>query len=166
MKFKFILSLSLLFFFMNQQLAAQDKVSLYHPDANVFEELAQALDEAKDKDKHVFIQVGGNWCSWCILFHNFIEEHADVKEAFEANYVAVKLNYSKENKNEEILAQLGYPNRFGFPVFVILDGNGNRLHTQNSAFLEEGKGYNKENVIQFFSNWSPTAVDPATYKNN
>ena len=40
-----------------------------------------------------------------------------------------------------------------------VDKNGNVLHTQDSSFLEEGKGYNKEKVLRFFKNWTPTAAN-------
>jgi hypothetical protein len=76
----------------------------------------------------------------------------------------VKVNYDPKNKNEAVLAELGFPQRFGFPVFVVLDGKGNRIHTQNSAFLEKDKSYDREVVLQFFKHWSPTAVDPISYK--
>ena len=29
------------------------------------------------------------------------------------------------------------------------DENGNRIHTQNSVYLEEGKGYNKDKIAEF-----------------
>ena len=64
-----------------------------------------------------------------------------------------------------MLASLGYPQRFGFPVFVILDGEGNRLHTQNSTNLEMGKGHSTQKVLNFFNNWSKSAIDPKIYKN-
>jgi hypothetical protein len=88
---------------------------------------------------------------------------ADLKKELEENYVIVHVNYSPENKNEKVLADLGYPQRFGFPVFVVLDGNGNRIHTQNSGYLEEGQGHSKTKVAEFLKQWSPTALDPATY---
>ena len=62
-------------------------------------------------------------------------------------------------------AKYGYPQRFGFPVFIILDEKGNRIHTQNSAYLEEGKGYNKDKIAEFFEAWRPAALNPANYKN-
>jgi len=43
-------------------------------------------------------------------------------------------------------------------VFVVLDEKGKVIHIQDSSFLEEGKGYNKEKVIRFFSSWTPNAV--------
>jgi len=78
--------------------------------------------------------------------------------------VVVKVNYSPESKNEELLAKLDFPQRFGFPVFVILDAKGDRIHTQNTAFLEEDGSYSKKKVMQFFKQWSPAALDPDNYK--
>ncbi|TFH34304.1 MAG: DUF255 domain-containing protein, partial [Bacteroidia bacterium] len=115
------------------------------------------VSEAKSEGKNVFIQVGGNWCPWCILFHNFCNDEQEVEEMFEKNFVTVKLNYSPENKNAEAAKMLENPGRFGYPVFVILDSEGRRIHTQNSAYLEEGKGYNKKEVLDFLKAWSPGA---------
>jgi hypothetical protein len=83
---------------------------------------------------------------------------------FNHSFVSVHVNYSPENKNEKVLASLGYPQRFGFPVFVILDSNGQRIHTQNSAYLEDGKNHSTKEIFQFFYNWAPAAIDPDTYK--
>ena len=65
------------------------------------------------------------------------------------------VNYSKENKNLAEMKKLEFPQRFGFPVFVILDSNGKRIHTQNSSYLEEGDGYSKKKVIDFLTNGHP-----------
>ncbi len=81
-----------------------------------------------------------------------------------ADYVFLLVNYSKENKNLDVLAKLGYPQRFGFPVLVILDQNGNRLHTQNTAYLEKDKSYSEKKLVEFLEQWSPAALDPAKYK--
>jgi len=62
------------------------------------------------------------------------------------------------------MAELGYPQRFGFPVFVVLDDKGVRLHTQNSEYLEEGKGYSTDKILEFFKNWSTRALDPKSYE--
>ena len=82
----------------------------------------------------------------------------------QANYVFGLLNYSKENKNLDILAELEYPQRFGFPVLVILDGKGRRIHTQNSAYLEKEKSYDEKKMVEFLRNWAPAALDPNSYK--
>ncbi len=138
---------------------------IYNPDADAKADIQLAVNKAKAEGKHVFIQIGGNWCPWCIKFHQFVDSDAEIKEYVEDNFVVLHVNYSPENKNEDVLQELGFPQRFGFPVFVVLDGNGKRLHTQNTAYLEEDSGYSHEKVLGFYQQWSPTALDPASYKN-
>ncbi|MFH2143125.1 MAG: thioredoxin family protein [Bacteroidota bacterium] len=137
---------------------------IYNPDADAKKELQDAIKKAKAENKHVFIQIGGNWCPWCIKFHNFVKENQDMDSLLNANYVVLKINHSKENENQEILTQFEFPQRFGFPVFVILDKSGKRIHTQNSGLLEKDKSYSKNDVMQFFNNWTPTAINPNSYK--
>ncbi len=144
--------------------AQTKKVKIYNPEANAQQEIKEAVSKANAEGKHVFIQVGGNWCSWCVMLHKFYTTESQVDSAMNANYVVYLLNYSKENKNLDVLAHLGYPQRFGFPVIVILDAEGKRLHTQNSVYLEEGRGYNKKNFMEFLYNWTPKALSPESYK--
>lgn len=81
-----------------------------------------------------------------------------------ANYVFQLLNTSKARKNLDLLAEYKYPQRFGFPVFVILDGDGKLIHTQNSVYLEKDKNYGEKLVNDFLKQWSPKALDPKTYQ--
>jgi len=131
--------------------AQQPKKLIYNPQANAAAEMQQAIKTAKAQNKHVLLQVGGNWCSWCLMFHEFTTTDAQLDSALQANYVVLKINHSKENQILELLQQLGFPQRFGFPVFVVLDEQGKRLHTQNSAYLEENKGYSKKKVLEFLN---------------
>ena len=137
--------------------------SLYHPKSNASNDIAVAIARAKKENKHVLIQGGGNWCSWCKKFNAFTTTDKQMDSMINKNFIVYHLNYSPENKNEEIFAKYGYAQRFGFPVFIILDENGNRLHTQNSSYLEEGKGYSKEKIMGFLKDWSPAALNPKNY---
>jgi thioredoxin-related protein len=141
------------------------KFHLYKPEENAEQEIAQAVKKAKTDGKHVLIQVGGNWCIWCARFNDFISSDKTSDSLMKANYVVYHLNYSGENTNEKLLAKYRYPQRMGFPVFLILDGEGKLLHTQNSGYLEDGKkSYNRAYVISFLTEWSPAALNPAQYK--
>jgi len=144
-------------------LHAQEKVQIYDPLADARFDLRQAILLAGQENKHVLVQVGGNWCPWCVKLHDFFGSEATIDSILKADYVLVRINYSKENKNPETMALLEYPQRFGFPVLVILDAEGNRLHTQNTAYLEQDKGYNAEKVKGFLLDWNRTAVNPLTY---
>jgi thioredoxin-related protein len=147
-----------------QTVKLTDTAKLYNPTADARAEIAFAVAKAAKENKNVFLQIGGNWCIWCIRFNNLVSQDPDLDKYLCDNFVIVHVNYSKENMNEKLLADLGYPQRFGFPVFVVLDNKGNRLHTQNSEYLEEGKGHSKDKVMEFLKDWSPAALDPKTYE--
>ncbi len=161
-------SLFLLGFVLSLTVTAQptqpEKVKLYNPAADAKADIQAAIAQADKEGKNVLLQIGGNWCSWCYKFNDKVTGNDTLKTALEKNFVSYHLNYSPENRNEDALASLGYPQRFGFPVFVILDSKGNRLHTQNSAYLEEGNGHDAKKVLEFFNHWSPAALDPKSYE--
>jgi len=137
---------------------ANAQVNIYNPNADAKAEIAAAINKAKQENKHVFIQIGGNWCPWCVKLHNFMNADSTISEILTKNYVVVKVNYSKENKNLDVLEKLEKPQRFGFPVLVILNSNGNRIHTQDSGLLESGDGYDRKKVLNFLKNWTPEAL--------
>lgn len=139
-------------------LMAYAQVNIYNPNADAKAEIAAAINKAKQENKHVFIQIGGNWCPWCVKLHNFMNADSTISEILTKNYVVVKVNYSKENKNLDVLEKLEKPQRFGFPVLVILNSNGNRIHTQDSGLLESGDGYDRKKVLNFLKNWTPEAL--------
>lgn len=142
----------------------KEAVHIYNPQANAQADIDAAVAKAKKENKHVFIQVGGNWCIWCIRFHDLVNATPELKNFLNANYETVLLNWSPENKNEAVLRKLSYPGRFGFPVFLILDGNGKLIHTQNSAYLEEDKGHSVKKVMEFLKNWNYAALQPENNK--
>ena len=141
-----------------------EKEKLYHPEADAMADIEAALQQAKADNKHVFLKIGGNWCGWCYRFNDFCKADEEIQTLIDTNFVVVHVNYSKENKNEEVIKKYRFPNRFGFPVFVILDADGKYLHTQNSAYLEDGgRGYDKKRVLNFFKAWTPAALNPENY---
>lgn len=151
-------------FLMNAMLYAQDKVQIYNPLADARHDLQQAIQLAGQENKHVLVQVGGNWCPWCVRLHDLFASETVVDSILKADYVLIRINYSKENRNLETMALLGYPQRFGFPVLVVMDAEGNRLHTQNTGYLEQDKGYSVEKVKGFLLDWNRAALNPATYQ--
>jgi thioredoxin-related protein len=143
---------------------SQEPGKIYNPAADAKKDLAAAIQTAKEQNKHMLVQVGGNWCPWCVRLHGFFESNARIDSILKADYILVRVNYSPENKNEEVLAGLDYPQRFGFPVLLVLDQNGQRLHTQDTGYLELDKGYDPEKVSRFLSGWNRAALDPDSYK--
>ncbi len=133
----------------------QGQEKIYHPEADAKADIEKALKQAEKDHKNVIIQVGGNWCSWCLLFNKYIHENQEIANYIDQNYVYYHLNYSKENKNEDILNDYGNPQKNGFPVLLVLYPDGKLMHTQETGSLEEGKGYNFEKVMKFLQQYSP-----------
>lgn len=158
----YLLTLMLSFLF---HVAFSQDAQLYDEKADPEKAISEAVRLAQSHGQHVLIQAGGNWCSWCIRFDKFSKADARIDSILKASYQVVHLNYSKDNKNEPTFRKLGFPQRFGFPCFIILDDQGNRIHTQNSEYLEDGKGsYDRQRVFQFLQAWVPAAIDPKTYE--
>lgn len=146
----------------------KEKVTIYDPMANAESQINEAVKKANLEQKHVLLKIGGNWCIWCARLHSFFNTDKMLDSLLKADYVMVNINYSPENKNLKILKQLDYPQRFGFPVLVILDGKGKRLHTQDSGLLEAPKEisstyYDRDKVAGFLKNWKYAALKPANY---
>lgn len=139
---------------------------VYNEDINPIEQIDQAIVKAKAEGKHVVCQVGGNWCIWCLRFADFITKDTSISQFIDESFVYIHVNYNPKKSEGEAKAQqtaalmkrLNNCGRFGFPVFVVLDHEGNVIHIQDSSFLEEGEGYDKEKVMRFFKNWTPDAV--------
>lgn len=136
---------------------------VYNPKADARQDMKDAIEKADTEGKHVFVMVGGNWCPWCRQLNKLLSTNQDLNALLKKNYVLVKVNYSKENKNKAVLKRLDYPQRFGFPVIVILSATGERIHTQNTVYLEKGDGYSNKRIKEFLNNWSPKALDPDQY---
>jgi thioredoxin-related protein len=145
--------------------SAQDQSKPYTINADAKADIQKAVVMAKAQNKHVLLQVGGNWCPWCLRFHAMAIGAQKVDSLLKADYIYLMVNYSKENKNMDVMKELEYPNRFGFPVFVVLDGKGKILHTQDSGQLEHAtvKGYDTTKVVTFLKMWNVKALDPASY---
>jgi thioredoxin-related protein len=166
----FILMLMLSGSFQTPVFAQTQEKKPYNENQDLRADLKAAIARASLENKHVLIQFGGNWCPWCLRFHALINGTPKLDSLMRENFVYLLLNVPKEKDKRDyaLFAEYGYPNRFGFPVFVILDKSGNRLNTQDSDAFEHPdpkvKGYDTTKVVRFMQMWAPKALDPATYK--
>ncbi len=145
---------------------AQTPVKIYDETIDPNVQITEAVGKAKADGKFVVAQLGGNWCKWCIRFAKFVNGDPEIKKLVDDNFEFIHVNYNprdpdgyiKQESTKEMLKRLGNPVRFGYPVLIVLDEEGNVIHTQDSSFLESGEGYDKEKVMRFFSTWTPSAV--------
>lgn len=155
---KQLLTLCLSLFLCMMSYAQSPK--LYDETIDPFQQIDAAVSQAKAGEKFVICQLGGNWCPWCIRFAKFITEDEEIRQLVEANFVYIHVNYKSRQDElaQRVSKRLGNAGRFGFPVLVVLQPDGSVMHIQNSSYLEEGNGYNRERVLEFFRQWTPAAV--------
>ncbi len=155
---KFIMSL-LMAFLPVISLQAQS-LKVYDETIDPFEQIDNAVARAAADGKFVVCQLGGNWCPWCLRFAKFISEDTEIAQTIADNYEYIHVNIKSRDDelSQKVSKRLGNAARFGFPVLVVLRGDGTVLHIQNSAYLEDGESYSRSKVLEFFQQWTPKAV--------
>lgn len=123
----------------------------FDPTRNAAKDIENAIVKATKENKRILLDVGGEWCIWCHRLDEFILADKEIDSTLHANFIVVKVNYSKENKNEELLAK--YPKIEGYPHFFILEKDGKLLLSKNTGELEAEKSYSREKLLAFLNEW-------------
>ena len=138
------------------QIAGQSKyipVIRYDPKRDAAQDIQDAVKEAQRAHKRILLEVGGEWCSWCHTLDRFFDTHAELIKLRDKNFVTVKINFSEENTNKDVLSR--YEAIPGYPHIFVLDSDGKLLWSQNTSILERDKSYDLERLTVFLTNWAP-----------
>jgi len=156
----FILFSLFVFSFLTVSVLPQDSIpakidlpAMFDEQRDPSADLKYAVTLAKKEKKNIILDVGGEWCIWCKRLDKFFEDNPKLNELLKLNYIVLKVNYSKANKNESFLSK--YPKVDGYPHFFVLNKKGKLLHSQNTGNLEAGKGYDFDKIMEFLKKWKP-----------
>ena len=127
--------------------AQQGLPQRFDPRRDAQADVQQALAIAQAERKRVLVDVGGEWCAWCHILDRFIAAHPEVQRTLDTQYVRVKVNFSPQNRNAQLLAR--WPKATGYPHLYVLDASGQMLASQASAELEAGQDYDEHKVLAF-----------------
>ena len=139
------------------QTASQTKytpVTTYDPKRDAAQDIQDSIKEAKRTNKRILLEVGGEWCGWCHTLDKFFDANLDLLRLRDNNFVTVKINFSEENQNKEVLSR--YEPIAGYPHIFVLERDGKLLLSQNTNILESGKSYDLERLTVFLTNWAPS----------
>ena len=135
---------------------------LYDPKQNSYEIAQAALERARREYKVILVDVGGDWCVWCIELNSFIEKHPDLKKLLDEYYVRVRIfvseGFTTEKNNLQFLQAL--PHIEAIPYFLVFNNEGTFLHSQRTLEFEEGNSYNHERLKAFFEKWADAKLPP------
>jgi thiol:disulfide interchange protein len=129
--------------------SAADK--LFDPARDSAKDLQAAELQARREHKNILMDVGGNWCPWCLLVDRTLSEDPELHALLEKNYVVLRVNFSQDNENVAFLSK--YPKATGYPAWYVLSSSGRVLKAEDTSELEQthrlGAGYNKEALKRF-----------------
>ena len=129
---------------------------LYDPTRDAEKDIRDAMAQAKGTHRHVLIDVGGEWCSWCHIMDRYFDEHPTLTALRDKNFVFIRVNFSPDNENTAVLSR--YPAISGYPHLFVLDADGKLLHSQPTNRLESGRSYDLEKFTAFLTEWAPSAA--------
>ena len=98
-----------------------EKPKIYNEEANPKTDIANAVKKASAEKKHVLLQIGGNWCAWCIMFDKLTKENQEIKDYMANNYEVVHVNYSPKNNFLSSIESVGFifPERINDNSFLL-----------------------------------------------
>jgi thiol:disulfide interchange protein len=98
-----------------------------------------ALETAKKDKKLVMVDLYTDWCGWCKKLDKDTYSDKDVEAKLTKDFVAVKVNPEKSQRNAKLSSDLGTT---GFPHIVFIDANGKKVaeidgYLPAAQFLEQ-----------------------------
>ena len=106
---------------------------IYDEQRDPFKDATAALALAKETNRQVLIEIGGNWCSWCHKMDAFLAKNPDVYEALHSQYVLLKISVSDSNENNDFMKSL--PPVLGYPHMYVSTAQGKMILSKDTAEL-------------------------------
>ncbi len=116
-------------------------------------DIQAAIQAAQKTNKRILLDVGGDWCAYCYQMDEFLQQHSDLRQLRDRNFITVAVYFGSDNKNEQVLSH--YSKLLGIPHFFVLDKDGTLLFSQHVIELREGGKYDQEKMKAFLTRWSP-----------
>ena len=137
-------------------IAAMTLVGCSKPQTNPeIARIDSAVVVAANTHRQVLCQMGGDWCKWCRKLNEEIAADSALTQFIDENYVYIHVLYAGKDDapSQELNERLSNAARFGFPVWVILDAQGEIVHIQNTEYLESGFGYDHQRLKECLEDW-------------
>jgi len=78
----------------------------YDPRRDPEKDLDAARGEAKKAGKNIFVEVGGEWCTWCHILDRFFHEHPNLEALRNKNYVPMKVSIEPGESQPRVFLSL------------------------------------------------------------
>ena len=128
---------------------AHAEASVYDESADAPAQVAQALANAKSDNKQVMIVFGANWCGDCKMLDGEFKKPA-LKALLDKNYVIVKVDVNRFNKNLDVVKPYGDVIKKGIPSIVIASPANQLVYATHGGELADARKMGEAGVATFF----------------
>ena len=151
-----IRTVAVVFLVLSPVVATSASKPIYDENANIKQEIADAVAMASRTDKNIALIFGANWCSDChaldVAMHTF-----PLAGLISKNYVVVKIDVGRFDKNLDVAEKYGVPLSLGIPAIAVLDAHGKLLYAQRKGQFESAGCLPYGDFQAFFEKWKPGA---------
>lgn len=132
--------------------AASD--AIYDEKADAHEQISAAISEATHAHKNIVLDFGANWCGDCHALDSAMQK-PDLAALIAKNFVVVKVDVGRMNKNQDLAEKYHIPLKKGIPALAVLDPAGKLLYAQDQGQFEDARHMSYEAIKRFFEQWKP-----------
>jgi thiol:disulfide interchange protein len=129
---------------------------VYDEKSDPFKDAGAAIKLAKETNRNVLIEIGGNWCGWCKKMDEFLLKNPEVYKKLHDEFVLLKISVSDTNENEAFMKSL--PPVLGYPHMYVSTSSGKMILSKDTAELLEDEQYSKEQWLAFLNKWQASAT--------
>jgi thiol-disulfide isomerase/thioredoxin len=129
-------------------------MSPYDEKANADAVVNAAFARAKKDGKRVMIDLGGNWCTDCIVLANVLEL-PEVKAFVDAHFELVSVDVGRFDKNLQIPKRFGIVKRLeGVPSLLIADPDGTLVNKGHVSALADARSMTPQGIANWIAQWA------------
>lgn len=145
-----LIRFSLIIFFSFALAAIADELP-YNETANASVDVQQALSSAVTQKKNVLVILGANWCGDSLALDTALKSTNNAA-LISSEFLVVKVDVGKFDKNLAINNQYGNPIKGGIPAVVILSPTNQILYSSHAGELSSAKKMSENEIYEFFTN--------------
>ena len=127
---------------------------IYDEKADAHRDISTAIANAETAKKRIVLVFGANWCGDCRALDAQMHK-AELVSLLEQNFVIVKIDLGREDKNLNLAEQYHVPIKHGIPALAVLDSGGHLLYAMDQGQFADARHMTYESIKAFFEQWKP-----------
>jgi thioredoxin 1 len=154
-RMRFLRGFFVLLLFVGMTRAAEEPI--YDEKADASRQIAAAITAASQPGKpvrNIVLVFGANWCPDCHALDDNTHK-PELAALIEKNFVVVKIDVGRMDKNLDVALKHGVPLKRGIPAMAVLDSRGRLLYAQDQGQFADARHMSFESIKAFFEQWKP-----------